>query len=122
MRTRAVVALRDMLEESGEILPLATDDGVQLFLLNVTRVLDALDEERSIIECFPDSDRIMFLKAAAFHEDKVRGVPLFKLPHYGSQIFAGESFRQRVLESDLEGLAFDLAWSPEGGAVRKMLW
>lgn len=118
MRRRAVFALRDMLEAGGEILPLATDDGIALFALNVTRVLDALDEERSVVKRFPDSDGVMSIDEYVFHEDVVRDVPFFKLPHYGSQIYVGEPFRQRVLEAGLVGLEFTLLWSPETTPAR----
>lgn len=117
MRTRAVIALRDMLEAGGEILPLSTVDDVKLYVLNVTRVLDALDEQRSILERYDDTGEIMFIRAAAFHEHMVRGVPFFKLPRYGSALYIGEPFRQRVLAAGLTGLDFQLAWSPEAGAI-----
>lgn len=42
MRRAAVDALQDMLSSHGEVLPLASDDGVELFVLN-TIVIDALD-------------------------------------------------------------------------------
>jgi hypothetical protein len=47
-----------MLEAHGELLPLATDDGGDLVVLNVTTVLDALDEERSSVQRFPSTQRI----------------------------------------------------------------
>ena len=122
MRRRAVDALSDMLEAGGEILPLATDDGVELFVLNVTRVLDVLDEEHSTIDRFEDSGQIMFIEAAAFHEDLVRGVDFFKLPGRACGIFVGERFIERVRAAGLVGLDFPLAWSPEGGPVKRRLW
>lgn len=120
MRRRAVFALRDMLEAGGEILPLTTHDEVSLFALNVTRVLDAMDEENSKVKRFSGSDDIMYVRAHAFRESLVRDVPFFKLPYYGSPIFVGESFRERVREAGLMGLDFVLAWSPGTGAVEKV--
>lgn len=119
MRTRAVVALRDLLETGGEILPLTTNDGVNLFVLNVTCVLDALDEERATLDRFPDTGKLLYIRAPAFHESMVRDVPFFKLPFYGSEMFVGESFKQRVDAAGLVGLEFKPAWSPEGGPVRR---
>ena len=116
MRTRAVVALRDMLEAGGEILPLATDDGVALYAFNVTRVLDAMDEENSIIKRFPDG-QIMFVSAFAFRESMVRDEPFFKLPYRGCPILVGERFKERVHAAGLVGLDFRMVWSPEHGAV-----
>lgn len=122
LRQRAVFALRDILEEGGEILPLKTDDNVPLFVLNVTRVLDAKDEDKSHIVRFPDSGQSMTVWAHAFHEPVIRDVPFFKLPYRGSPMFVGEPFRERVQEAGLVGLDFILAWSPETGAVYPKLW
>ena len=123
MRRRAVDALRDVLEAGGEILPLATDDGVELFLLNVTRVIDALDLAKSQVWRFPESGRIYFLETAAFHEHLVRDVDFFKLSIAPpNEIFVGERFVERVQAAGLVGLSFELAWSPERGPVKQRLW
>ena len=123
MRRRAVDALRDMFEAGGEILPLATDDDVELFLLNVTRVIDALDLASSQVWRFPGSGRIGSIDAAAFHEPLVRDVDFFKLPILrANEIFVGERFIERVQAAGLVGLAFELAWSPERGAIKQRLW
>jgi hypothetical protein len=121
MRAGAVDALSDMLEAGGEILPLATDDGVELWALNVTRVIDALDEEHSILRRFPDG-RIMFIAAPAFHEPLVRDVDFFKLPLHSSEIFFGECFIERVRAARLTGLKFNPVWSAEGGPIKRRLW
>ena len=121
MRTSAVTSLRDMLEAGGEILPLATDDDVPLFILNVTRVIDALDLEHSV-ERFPDG-RIAYLDAPAFHADMVRDVDFFKLPTLRSNtIFLGERFVARVRTAKLVGLDFEPVWSPAGGPIRRRLF
>lgn len=122
MRRRAVFALRDMLEAGGEILPLATNDGVDLFVLNVTRVIDALDEERSDLTRFPDSNKIMAVWAPAFHEPMIRGVDFFKLPMRSSCLLVGDYFVERVREAGLEGLDFTPVWSPETGPIRRRPW
>jgi hypothetical protein len=122
MRRRAVDALADMLEAGGEILPLATNDGVDLYLLNVTRVIDALDEERSTLLRLPDSGKVILITAPAFHEPLVRGVDFFKLPRHANRIFVGERFVERVHAAGLVGVEFRLAWSPEGGPIKRRLW
>lgn len=122
MRTRALVALRDMLEAGGEILPLSTDDGVPLYVLNVTRIIDAMDEERSVFSRFPNGLGIQRVEEYVFHEPRVRDVPFFRLPFPGSPIFVDESFKQRVEGAGLVGLEFSLIWSPEGGTVHWKDW
>ena len=110
MRASAVVALRDILEANGEILPLSTDDGVKLFVLNA-RVIDALDEARSTLVRFPDSDRIMWLKKPAFVESAIEGVDIFRIPNIrGSPTYVSERFVERVKAARLRGLDFNKVW------------
>ena len=110
MRRSAVDALRDILDRNGEILPLSTDDGVDLFVLNA-RVIDALDEASSSLTKFPGTNRIMRLKSVAFVPSAIEGVDLFRLPHRGSATYVSERFVGRVKAAGLHGLAFNLRWS-----------
>ncbi len=112
MRQKTVEALRDMLERSGEILPLATDDGTVLWVLNVTRVLDAIDEQHSEVLRFPGSGRIMRIKSLAFLEPTVRGVDIFRLPHRASSTYVSDRFVKAVQGAGLEGLEFKRVWTP----------
>lgn len=122
LRPRALIALRDILADGAEILPLATNDGVRLSLLNVTRVLNALDVERSELWRYPHNGEIGDIPAPAFHEPMVRGVHFFKLPRYTYEVFVGEPFVKRVRAAGLQGLDFQLVWSPASGPVRRTLW
>jgi len=105
-----VDALRDILDRNGEILPLSTDDGVDLFVLNA-RVVDALDEASSSLTIVPGTNRIMRLKSVAFVPSAIEGVDLFRLPHRGSATYVSERFVGRVKAAGLHGLAFNLRWS-----------
>jgi hypothetical protein len=111
MRRRAVEGLRPMLEAHGEVLPLATDDESELFVLNVTTVLDALDDDRSIVERFPGSDRIMRIKKVAFRPAIVRDVDIFRLPHRASPTYVSRRFVDAFNNAALVGLDFSLVWS-----------
>jgi hypothetical protein len=122
LRRNAVEALRDMLEPGGEFLPLATDDGVELWLFHATRTIDALDVERSDVWRFADSGRIYFVAAPVFYPERVRGVDFFRLPLHGSEIFVGERFVDRVRAAGLTGMDFELVWSESGGPVKRRLW
>lgn len=80
MRRRTMETLRDLLEPSGEILPLGTTDGVELYVLNVTRIIDALDEQASEIVRFPDDGTVMRLgRTVVLREEAVRGIDVFRL-------------------------------------------
>jgi hypothetical protein len=110
MRLAAVDALRDILDANGEVLPLSTDDGVELFVLNA-RVTDALDEAKSSLMKFPGTNRIMRIKEVAFVASKIEGVDLFRLPHRASSTYVSERFVQRVKAAGLRGLVFNKVWS-----------
>jgi hypothetical protein len=110
MRRRAVVALRDLLEAHGELLPLATMDGVALFALNA-RVIDALDEAASTVLRFPSTGSIMRLKKVAFFPAAVEGVHIFRLPFRASPTFVSEHFVDRVRAAGLRGIEFEEVWT-----------
>lgn len=103
MRRRAVVALRDLLDAHGEVLPLATDEDVELFVFNA-RVVDALDEKRSSVIRFPESGRIMYMLETAFRESMVDKVDISRLPYRASLTYVSDQFVARVKEAGLTGL------------------
>jgi len=109
MRPSAVVALRDILDKSGEVLPLATDDGVELFVLNAC-VIDALDESKSKLTRFPGTNRVMRIKDVAFVASAIEGVDLFRLPHRASSTYVSGRFAERVKAAGLRGLVFNKVW------------
>lgn len=108
-RRRAVEALRDLLEAGGEILPLATEDDVELFVLNA-QLVNALDEERASVIKFPGTNRIMHIQKVAFVDRKIHGLDLFRLPHRASPTYVSERFVERVNAAGLVGLRFDRVW------------
>jgi hypothetical protein len=110
MRQGAVDTLRDLLEANGELLPLSTDDDVELFAFNA-RVVDALDEAGSSLTMFPGTHRIMHIKKIGFVKSAVEGVDLFRVPHRATPTYVSERFVQRVNEAGLRGLDFIEAWS-----------
>ena len=111
MRRTAVEALLEILEAHGEILPLATDDGVALFVFNA-RVVDALDEARSSLVRFPGTHRIMRIEKVAFVEAAVRDLDIFRLPNRAGPTYVSERFVDRVEAAGLRGLQFEKVWSP----------
>lgn len=110
MRRAAVDALRDILDANGEVLPLSTDDGLELFVLNA-RIVDALDEANSSLMKFPGTDRIMRIKRIAFVTSKIEGIDLFRLPHRASSTYVSERFVERVRAAGLRALVFNKVWS-----------
>lgn len=111
MRRRALDSLGDLLLQNGEILPLATEDNVELFVFN-SKVLDALDEETSSVMRFPGTNRIMRVRKYEFIESKVTDIAIFRLPFRASPTFVSDSFVERYKTADLVGLEFKEVWNP----------
>ena len=111
MRKRAVLALRDIFDAHGELLPLRLD-GVELFAFNA-RTVDALDESKSDLMRIPDTERIMLIRRPVFIASKIHGLDIFRLPHRGSPTYVSQNFVDRVASARLVGLEFDQVWSSE---------
>lgn len=103
-------ALRDILAVNSELLPLSTDDGVELYVLNA-RSIDALDEANSLLMRFPGTNRIMHIQRVAFVASRIEGVDVFRLPHRASSTYVSERFVERVMATGLRGLVFNEVWS-----------
>jgi hypothetical protein len=108
---KAIAALRDLLVGNGEILPV-TIVGEQYFLFNVTRVVDALDEENSEIIRFEGSSRVLNIREYAFFHRKLSGRVIFKIPQMlDGWIFVTDLFVKRVQSAGLKGFWFPVVWS-----------
>jgi hypothetical protein len=90
LRDEAIDVVGPILADHGELLPLECADA-NLVVLNVTRVIDALDEQHSDVVRF-SSGRIMDIKKAAFHGDELTGSAVFKIPQmpYGPLYFTSD--------------------------------
>jgi len=109
---KAVQALADLLEPNGELFPIRCR-GEDFFLFNVTRLVDALDEENCKLERF-DNGRIWDIKRYSFFKEKLVGEAVFKLPQITSSwVYATDPFVERVQAAGLRGFEFPLAWSSD---------
>lgn len=110
---RAVKVLRVLVEGNGELLPLECEDG-NYFVLNVTRLIDALDERKSDIVRFPDGKKILDIKEFVFVPSKLRNVDIFKLPQQPlGQVFVTDRFVKAVRDAGLLGINFIWLWSSD---------
>ena len=112
MRPSAVDALRDILEAHGEVLPLATNDGVELFVFNPRFVIDAIDKERSSYERVPETD-IIWMRQYVFVESVIRGIDVFRVPFGPGRLYFSDRFVERVKAAKLKGTEFIKLWSSE---------
>ena len=113
--SRAMDALRDLLEGNGEILP-TTCEGEQLFFYNVTRVIDAFDESNSKITRQPWGNEIWGIDKYTFFPEKLMGVVIFKIPRC-DRVFVTDPFVERVKSSGLKGFWFLRRWSTDPTAI-----
>ncbi|MDX8534788.1 hypothetical protein RFM41_26510 [Mesorhizobium sp. VK25A] len=106
LRQPAVDALAATLRPYGELIPLR---GEKVWLLNVTNVIDALDEARSQIVRFDDGD-ILAIERYAFDAAKIGTAEVFKLPMRASPVFVNDVFVERVGKAGLRNVSFEPVW------------
>lgn len=113
---RAIDELMEVLVENGEILPLNGDSAEQYYVYNVTRILDALDTDKSDAIWFGPG-RIMMMKRYAFRDAELEGATIFKVPQLRVQVFVTEPFVERIESSGLTGFSFREVWRSSSASV-----
>lgn len=105
LRERAVAALRPMLLAHGELLPLSCSDAT-LLMLNVTRVLPAIDEAASGVR-YGKSGGIRWVDRYVFREDVIAGSDIFRMTKLrGGPVLVTQQFIDLWQSSGLRGLEF----------------
>ena len=109
MRERAIAAVGDLFNQHGELLPLECDEAA-LWLLNVCRSIDALDEEASEIVRF-SSGRIMVVRKPVFRSDALGDADIFKVPQLlTGPIYFTDKAVDQMEAAQLTGLTFKLVF------------
>jgi hypothetical protein len=111
---------RDVLEETvgpdAEFLPLDCEQE-PLWLLNVVRVVDALNSAKSSVVTEPSGP---WLRQAVFRESALRGVRVFRLPPpLGDETYLSRRVVRLIEEQQLNGLDFTTVWDSEAGVRRE---
>ena len=107
---KAIEVLDDLIIDNAEILPLDCEDGV-FYAINVVNVIDCIDYEKSKYKTFRDKKRIMRFEKYAFDEKEIDKVNLFKIKDEPlKRPFVSDFFRKRVVDNNLIGFKFELAW------------
>lgn len=110
---KAICVLGDLLAGNAEILPLDCEDG-NFYAINVINVMNCIDYEKSQYKTFRDGKRIMRFTKYVFTEKKIEGANLFKTQDEPlKRPFVSEEFRKRVVDNNLTGFKFELAWDSE---------
>jgi len=107
LRQPAVETLAAALRPYGELVALR---GEKVWLLNVTNVIDALDEAHSQIVRFDGGD-ILAIERYAFDAAKIGAAEVFKLPMRASPVFVNNVFVERVRKAGLRNVSFEPVWT-----------
>lgn len=101
---------------AGEVLPIYLEDGTELYLLNVTDCVNALDEKRTKFDHYADGTRGRILEYA-FHKKRHSESTIFKIPQDLNSVFTFTDDRGEVDQfyhfyqsSGLTGLRFELVY------------
>ena len=101
-------------DKGGELLPLACR-ARRLWLLNAYAVVDALDQDRSVVERF-ESGRIMRIEKLAFLADRLQGLNVFKMAQdERGPLYLRDAFVRAIEATPLVGYGFRLVWTNEAG-------
>lgn len=108
---RGVDILAPLIEGSVEFLPLNSDDG-QFYMMNVIRVVDALDRDSSELKLFKDGRRVMRIVRHVFYPSKTESEFVFKIPEQvRSRVYATDRFREAIERAELKGFHFTQLWT-----------
>jgi hypothetical protein len=110
---KAIDTLKHYLNNNAEILDIECDIG-DYKIINIINLISCLDYEMSEIKYYPNSERIMRIKKYVFDKEKVVNEHIFKIIEQPrATIFVSDEFRDKVIESGLEGFKFIEVWDSE---------
>lgn len=116
---KAVSALGDLLEGKAEILPYRHKTE-KYYALNVMKVIDCIDFAKSA--CVIEQNKyVKEINRYAFKEKLIYNEPIFKIPQFvTAPIYVTDSFRERVIASELTGFIFREVWDSEESTLMEV--
>jgi len=112
---RALDVLLPQLACMVQVLPLEFPEG-RYGLVNITHLVDGLDEGRSEIRYF-SSGNLDRITRHVFKPERVQDQWIFKIPQTPRRAFVTDRFVERVRQAGLSGFDFELVWSDEQEVV-----
>lgn len=101
-----------LVQRDVEYLPLIHEE-LELYIINVIKVIDCVDMDKSIVNKF-DSGKLMSFKKICLLGERLKDVPnIFKIPDKSTHVFVTDAFKNRVLEAKLKGFVFKEIWNSE---------
>ncbi len=117
---RAFEILEPLIADCGEPLPLPVSAG-DFLIFNVTRVVDAINREKSEFEWTggkegpSDLGMPMSIERYEFFATELSDVPMFKVPEDPTCIFVNQAFFDRVEKHKLQGFHLVKVWPNDDG-------
>lgn len=110
---QTVSVLKKYIDLYGELLPLdLKEKDKQLYIFNVTNVVDCLDEEKSELRIFTNC--IGNVRKPVFKKELIGSNAIFKIPRHGIGFtFINDNLKEYIEKSNLEGFNFKLVWDSE---------
>lgn len=107
----AVDLLFDESREGIQLLPIhCIENDIIYYILNVVAVIDAIDYEKAEPVLF-SSGRVMRFEKYAFHEEKLKGIKIFKIPEkLHSWPFVTDEIVDKIEQFHLTGFNPKLVW------------
>jgi hypothetical protein len=112
--SRAREVLEPIVGNDAEFLEV-TGGREMMWLVNPWRVVDALDEEKSDLKRFNNSERIMKVTKYVFRPEALAGVTYFRVPQLGARMFVTAPVVEAVHAAGLTGIDFRRLWSDAAG-------
>jgi hypothetical protein len=104
---RAKQALEPILKTEAEFRAIGNILGKPHYIMNVTNVVDCLDETKSDIVYSPDDGRVLSLRQAVFVLHRIPEACLFSVPQDVTPIYATDRFVEVVRKYRLTGVGFE---------------
>jgi hypothetical protein len=121
---RAHEVLKEILNETSELLPFLPHEGEQFHRLNVLNIVDCLDLEKSKWREKPNGSKSTQIEEYQFDPARIGGPTLFKLPKQAALLTVigkhsvPQEFKTLVEREGLTGLKFEEIWSEGGPPIR----
>ena len=110
---KSLEVIGELLTDSVQILNVEViNNDIQIKLVNVINVVDAVDYTRSVPERTL-SGLVYAFKKLNFISEAVASQTIFKIPELPMRVFVSDHFRDVVLASKLKGFEFIEAWDSE---------
>ncbi|AYE33979.1 imm11 family protein [Clostridium septicum] len=110
---KAIHVLKSQFSSCVEVLDTDCDIG-DYKIINVIKVINCLDYEKSEILRYRDSDRIKAISKYVFKLDLIEKLNIFKIVEQPrGKVFVSDEFRNKVIQSGLEGFKFIEVWDSE---------